>query len=238
MACLGVGMGSFSRLLHSVNLTTLDSMLVGAQHIERILKHTCGMPPIDQNWFKEKLKSIGVSQRQLAKKMGLDPASVSYMLSGKRRMTMDEAHAIAGYLLLPVTEVMRQAGIEVLDDVRKVPIAGFIGQHCMVTLLPKGTHDLINAPADVPTGSYVLQLRIVNSPQDGWLYYVDGAQGKPEESLDKLCLVAFKDGGLILAIVRRGYKKDLFNLLVTCDSSVLENRELVWTARVLWIQPS
>lgn len=212
-------------------------MLVGAQHIERILKHTCGMPPIDQDWFKEKLKSVGISQRQLAKKMDLDPASVSYMLAGKRRMTMEEARAIAGHLLLPVTEVMRQAGIEVMDDVRKVPIVGFIGQHSMVTLLPKGTHDTVNAPADVPSGSYVLQIRMVNNPQDGWLYYVDGAQGKPDESLDKLCLVAFKDGGLILAIVRRGYKKDLFNLLQVGDNTVLENKEIVWTARTLWIQP-
>lgn len=212
-------------------------MLVGAQHIERILKHTCGMPPIDQNWFKDKLKSVGISQRQLAKKMDLDPASVSYMLSGKRRMTMEEARAIAAHLLLPVTEVMRQAGIEVTDDVRKVPIAGYIGQHAMVTLLPKGTHDAVNAPADVPSGSFVLQMRMINNPQDGWLYFVDGAQGKPEESLDKLCLVTFKDGGLIMAIVRRGYKKDLFNLLVIGDNSVLENREVVCAARALWIQP-
>jgi len=212
-------------------------MLVGAQHIERILKHTCGMPPIDQNWFKDKLKSVGISQRQLAKKMGLDPASVSYMLAGKRRMTMEEARAIAGHLLLPVTEVMRQAGIEVMDDVRKVPIAGFIGKHCAVSLLPRGTHDTVNAPADVPSGSFVLQLRIVNSPQDGWLYFIDGAQGQAAECLDKMCLVAFKDGGLVMAIVRRGYKKDLFNLLLTCDNTVLENREIAWTARTLWIQP-
>lgn len=196
------------------------------------------MPPIDQDWFKSKLKSVKLSQRQLAKKMGLDPASVSYMLSGKRRMTMDEAKDLSVHLLLPVTEVMRKAGIEVTDDVRRVPIAGFIGQHSMVTLLPKGTHDAVNAPADVPAGSFVLQIRLVNNPQDGWLYYVDGVQGKAEESLDKLCLAAFKDGGIILAIVRRGYKRDLFNLLLCAENTVLENRELVWSARVLWIQPT
>lgn len=214
-------------------------MLVGAQHIEQILKHTCGMPPIDQNWFKEKLKSVGISQRQLAKKMELDPASISYMLSGKRRMTMEEARAIAAHLLLPVTEVMRQAGIEVLDDVRKIPVAGYIGNGAMVHLLPSGTHDMVIAPHDVPAGSFALQVRIVNDPRDGWLNFVSGIQSDPFNCIDKVCMIALKDGGLIHGVLKRGYKKDLYNLIIFLDGNqhVLENREVAWAARILWIQP-
>lgn len=198
------------------------------------------MSSINQSWFQERLRSLKMSQRTLAKKVGIDPAGMSYMLSGKRRMTMEEAREIAAHLMVNVTEVMRQAGIEVLDDVRKVPITGYIGARSLVTLLPNGTHDTIIAPADTPGGSFALQVRVVNSPSDGWIYFIAGVHESPQECLDKLCLVALSDGTLIKGIVKKGYKKDLYNLVLVHESEqqVLENREIAWVTRVLWIQPN
>lgn len=193
---------------------------------------------VNKAWFQEQLARIGLSQRQLAKRIDLDPAAISYMFAGKRAMSMDEAKAIAGQLLLPVTEVMRQAGIEVLDDVRKVPIAGYIGPGSIVTLLPKGTHDTAIAPPDVPSGSFAIQVRMVQTTFDGWLYFVSGVQEPPDQSMDRLCLVAVEDGRLLQGIVRRGYKRELYNLVLSPDSGpVLENQKIAWAARVLWIQP-
>jgi DNA-binding XRE family transcriptional regulator len=196
--------------------------------------------PLNKVWFQERLRSIKLSQRQLAKRIELDPAAVSYMLSGKRAMSMDEAKKIAAILLVPVTEVMRQAGIDVIDDVRKVPIAGHLNGRGVVSLLPRGTHDVVVAPADVPTGSFCLQMRAVNSARDGWLYFIAGDQLEPGECLDRFCVVALKDGALMLCTVRRGYKRELFNLVLMADGepSVLENKELMWGARVLWILPT
>jgi hypothetical protein len=193
---------------------------------------------INKQWFVEQLESHKISQRGLAKKIGVDPAAISYTLSGSRKMTMPEAKAIADVLLLPVTEVMRQAGIEVLDDVRKVDVAGYIGSASGVTLLPQGTHDTAIAPPDVPSGSFALQVRMVQTTYDGWLYFVSGQQQEPEQVLDRLCLVAVDDGRLLLAIVRRGYKRSLYNLVLSPDTTaVLENQKVAWAAPVLWIQP-
>jgi hypothetical protein len=50
--------------------------------------------------------------------------------------------------------------------------------------------------------------------------------------------MALKDGGLVIAICRRGYKTSLYNLVMTDSTTVLENREVVWAAKVLWIQPT
>lgn len=224
-----------------MNLTTLDEMLGTAQHDVITKRATAQMPTnVNQEWFKEKLRHVKISQRQLAKKMGLDPASVSYMLSGKRSMSMNEAQSLAGHLLVPVTEVMRQAGIDVLDDVRKVPIAGYIGKEGSVTLLPNGTHDTVVAPADCPANTFALQMRVVNSYRDGWLYFVTGVQQPPQGQLDKMCVVALKDGGLIITVIKRGYKRELYNLVLMHESEarVLENKEVAWAARVLWIQPT
>lgn len=205
-------------------------MLVRAQHGE--------MAEINQDWFKDKLRQVKISQRQLAKFMEIDPASVSYMLSGKRRMSMDEARKLAGYLLVPVTEVMRQAGIDVLDDVRKVPVAGYISNGGAVSLLPKGTHDLVICPADVPTGSFAVQSRIVNSSNDGWLWFVSGVQEDPTQCAGKLTLLALKDGRMLCAILKRGYKSGAYNLILMPDGVVMENAEVAWCARILWIQPT
>ncbi len=198
-----------------------------------------GTPPtINKAWFREHLARIGMSQRTLAKRIGVDPAAISYMLGGRRKMTMDDAQKIAQELQLPVTEVMRQAGIEVLDDVRKVPVAGYIGNGSVVTLLPKGTHDTAMAPPDVPSGSFALQVRMVQTTFDGWLYFVSGMQEPPEQTMDRLCLVAVEDGRLLQGIIRRGYKRDLYNLVLSPDGgAVLENQSIAWAARVLWIQP-
>lgn len=194
---------------------------------------------INQAWFQERLRQLKISQRQLAKRINMDPAGVSYMFQGKRAMSMDEAKAIAEIMLVPVTEVMRQAGIEVLDDVRKVPIAGHIGKSGAVTILPSGTHDEVIAPADVQAGSFALQVRSVNNPRDGWLYFVSGLQQPPVECVDKLCVVALTDGRLLMAALKRGYKRDLYNLVLTHEPepTVMENKEVAWASRVLWIQP-
>lgn len=196
------------------------------------------MAEINQAWFQERLKTIKLSQRQLARQIGLDPAAVSHMLNGRRRMSLDEAKSIADVLLVSVTEVLRQAGIDVTDDVRRVPIAGFIGTGSLVTLLPKGTHDLVMAPADVPTGTFAIQTRIVTSPSDGWLYFVSGDQQPPDQLVDHLSVIALADGRMLTAILRRGYKQKLHNLVLTPDHGVLENKEVAWAARVLWIQPT
>lgn len=195
---------------------------------------------INQAWFQERLRNLKISQRQLAKRINLDPAAVSYMFQGKRNMSMDEAKAIAEQLLVPVTEVMRQAGIEVLDDVRKVPVAGYVGTGGTVTLLPNGTYDFVHAPADTPNGSFALQVRMVNSPRDGWLCFVSGTQQSPADCLDKLCVVALKDGRMLCSVIKRGYKRELYNLILIYDAvpNVLENEEVTWAARIIWIQPT
>ena len=224
----------------SMIITVVDSMLRLPQYgpLSNDANPMGNPLTINKTWFREQLSRIGMSQRQLAKRIHLDPAAISYMFAGKRGMSMDEAKAIAGELLLPVTEVMRQAGIEVLDDVRKVPIAGYIGAGSTVTLLPKGTHDTAMAPPDVPSGSFAIQVRMVQTTFDGWLYFVSGVQEPPENTTDCLCLVAVEDGRLLQGIVRRGYKRELFNLVLSPDGgTVLENQKIAWAARVLWIQP-
>jgi len=68
---------------------------------------------IDKEWFMEKLHDQKKSLRGLARYMEMDPSSLSRMLSGERRMRMEEAAAIARFLGAPVSEVLQHAGVAI-----------------------------------------------------------------------------------------------------------------------------
>jgi transcriptional regulator with XRE-family HTH domain len=196
------------------------------------------MAEINQTWFKQRLQSQKMSQRKLATLIGIDPASMSYMLRGQRKMSMEDATQIAKHLSLSVTEVMRQAGIDVIDDITKVPIKGSLNDQRMVFFFPKGTYDYVIAPPDLCAKSFALQLRSPSNVQDGWLYFVSGQQEDPSDCLDRFCYVALSDGRAIVAILKRGYKMDRYNLITMQDGGILENKAVSSVHQVKWIMPT
>lgn len=197
------------------------------------------MTKLNKGWFIDKLKSIKLSQRKLAEKMNIDPAAVSYMFSGKRDMSMDEAKSIASIFGMPVTEIMRQAGIDVLDDIRRIPVTGYISNDHAVTLLPKGTYDMVDAPPDMPNKSFALQYRDSTGPVDGWLVYISGEQKEAAELLDEAAMCTLSDGRIVNGIIRRGYKKGLFNILLArCHNETSENQSIADAHKILWVRPT
>ena len=69
---------------------------------------------IDTRWFKDLLSDKRLSQRQLAKRMDMDPAAMSLMLRGLRKMSAAEAAEIARQLGVGVDDVMAHAGVSVI----------------------------------------------------------------------------------------------------------------------------
>jgi len=69
------------------------------------------MRPIDTSWFKGLLADRGTSQRQLAFKMEMDPASMSLLLRGKRNLRLEEAEKMAQILNVRVDEILYRAGV-------------------------------------------------------------------------------------------------------------------------------
>lgn len=79
-------------------------------------------------WFAAKLSDKGMSQRQLARLMGIDASAVSLMLRGRRKMDVKEAGEVARLLGVPVDEVLRHAGVAVPVDHHapgRVPVLGW-----------------------------------------------------------------------------------------------------------------
>jgi len=192
---------------------------------------------MNTDWFREQMAHRKLSQRGLAKLMKLDPAAVSLMLRGKRRMTSEEAHQVSHILGAKVTEVLRQAGIEVTDDVRKVPISASVDEHGVVTLFPAKTHDTVPGPADCPVNTYAVQVRAPNAIQDGWLAFVSPAQQEAVQLLDRLCLTTCSTGLAGISVVRRGYRTGTFNLIMWPSREVMQDQKIAWASPVLWVRP-
>lgn len=70
-----------------------------------------GHKGVNTRWFQNGLADVKVSQRRLAKMMGVDPSAVTLMLKGRRAMSASEAALIAKVLGVPVDDVLREAGI-------------------------------------------------------------------------------------------------------------------------------
>ena len=76
---------------------------------------------IDTRWFQDRLADKQLSQRQLAARLRLDPAAVSLMLRGRRKMSVAEAAEIANYIGVEVDEVLRHAGAHPLFSSLETP---------------------------------------------------------------------------------------------------------------------
>lgn len=193
---------------------------------------------MNTEWFRQLLATRKLSQRGLAKLLELDPAAVSLMLRGQRKMTNEEAHQVSLILGVPITEVLRQAGIEVTDDVRRVKVTGYVDKESEVTLFPKRTHDRVVGPADCPDGTYSLQIRYPNSPKDGWMYFVSPSEDDPRAHLGQLCCVAISSGEHLVGFVNRGYRSGTFNLVRGNGNALRTDADLTWASRILWIKPT
>lgn len=67
---------------------------------------------VDTRWFQTRLADARLSQRKLARHLGVDPAAVSLMFRGKRKISAAEAGDIARFLGVSVTEVLLRAGVD------------------------------------------------------------------------------------------------------------------------------
>lgn len=68
---------------------------------------------IDKQWFLDSLANRDKSLRGLAKHLELDVSAVSRMLSGERKMKMQEANKIAQFMGMHVSEVLRHSGVAI-----------------------------------------------------------------------------------------------------------------------------
>lgn len=182
-----------------------------------------------------------MSRRQLARVMGIDPASVYRLLHGIRPIRMEEATKLANILGVPVGEVLQHAGLRIDDGQRTLPIAGTIDGIGEVQIDLASKLGEVHPPAEVPDSAIALQVRSAGGPVavfDGWIYFIDRPSGKgvPADIASRLAVCQLDSGVTLLRFIRRGYKAGTWNLDSFVGAASVENARLTWAQPVLYIR--
>jgi transcriptional regulator with XRE-family HTH domain len=194
---------------------------------------------INTEWFRERLAQKRISARLLSKRLGLDAAAVSLMLRGKRRMSLDEANKVAEELDVSVTEVLRQAGIQVQQDATLVNLVGWINGDSAVFEIKAMDQLSVVAPADVPGNGCALQVQDPNSFYDRWLVFCGPQVPSVELLIDQLCVLHLGES-IIIGHLKRGYKKgthSIIKLVHRGTPQILSDCFVSVAAPVLWLKP-
>lgn len=189
------------------------------------------MANVDTGWFQGMLIDKGLSQRQLARAIGLDPSAVSLMLRGKRKMDVQEAGVVAKALGVSVDEVLRHAGVAVErgEGPGRCAVVGWVDDQGLV-------HDESLGVVDGPRDTGLVCLRVqAREVMDGWLLFYREISGVSLEAVGRLCVVGLEDGRKLLRPVRRGYGQGEFVLGGWWNERSGSVR-LVSAAPVLWMR--
>lgn len=190
-------------------------------------------------WFQDHLKNIKMSQRKLAKLLEIQPAAVVRLFTGVRNATPKEIHLISELFKVSVNEVMRNLGIDVSSDIKKVPFVGVILEGSEVKNFDKSAQEQVMAPPDIPSNSFCLQVRQPGHANDGWKVFVSGEHTSGFHLLDRPALVELENGKQITCLIRRGYKDATVNLYpLHGGNDPLENQLVNWASPILWIRPN
>lgn len=195
--------------------------------------------PIDTKWFKGLLSDRGMRQHQIASTLALDPASVSLMLRGKRRLQLDEAAALANLLGVPLDEVLHHAGIDPeAGAAGTVPIVGTVDDDGEVVMKrPEGPRR-VTAPVGMAEGAVALRYE-TSDARDGCIAFYVPREGVDADAVGRVCVVQVAPAGKgvrYVRVVKRGYVRGTFTLTQVRAEKSLENVELASACPVLWLR--
>lgn len=191
---------------------------------------------INTTWFVEQLERRKLSQRGLAKLMGIDPSAVSLMFRGQRRITLDEAAQMAVLLDVTATDILVNAGVKLAPAISSVKLIGSVSDDHSVVMFGEGNHELADGPVSLPSTAVCIRCQMSSPSEfmDGWLLFANNTSGNPDQAIDTLALCAIKGNGLKVARIKRGYRKGSYNLSMSSGS--MQNVELAWSSPIIWIK--
>lgn len=199
-------------------------------------------PQVNTQWFRDRLADKRISQRQFAKLLGVEPAAVTRMFTGFRRMSTDEAAYFASFVGATLDEVLRNMGVQppAHDAKGTVPVVGTVNDQGVID---KGTGGpkRVPRPPECPGDCVALRYRAPESASammDGWLFYYAGAERVPPEAVGRLCVIQLANKGpAMLGVLRRGYEAGRFVVRPwAAGEELLEGMAIERASPILWVK--
>ena len=200
-------------------------------------------PKPNYKWFEHLLKDAQLSQRELARRLNLDPGGLNRRLKGRARLKLEEAAEIARLFNVPVDDVLTNAGVDISEQEAKkgkaVPMVGWIdGEMGVHVEKVKGLRSVAAPPVPI-AGLKALRFQTAMSQVDeldgGIVYYRPTGDVDPD-AIGKQCVVTLATGETALLVVRPGYQRGRYNLTNRATGQTETDVVLESAARVVWIQ--
>jgi len=193
---------------------------------------------IDTKWFKGLLADKGIKQRAIAATLAMDPAAVSLMLRGRRRLQLGEAAALAHLLGVPLDDVLSHAGIDPDAGAKDmVPIMGWIAMDGEIHMRRPDGPKRTQAPMGMEADAVALRYQ-GDDAMDGWVAFYVPREGVDADAVGRLCVVHLAGKGpRLIRVVKRGYQRGTWTLTgIRVSEKAIESVELASAAPVLWIK--
>lgn len=192
--------------------------------------------PIDQRWFQDTLRDRKMTQRELAAAIDVDPSSLSLLLSGKRRMTVETAGRIAKAMGVSLDDVVVHAGVTLAQEsAGSVDLIGYVDGEAEAHLA--GPIGRVRAPV-LPMCDAAISMRTAQTDLDmmhGWVGFLGAKEPCSAEAVDRTCLVS-TGGQTMLRLVRRGSVPNTYTLTGIGQPPIYDTR-VDWIRRVLMFRP-
>lgn len=198
---------------------------------------------INTKWLLDQLKRKKMSQRQLAKALGLDQSSLNNIVHGKRKVALHEAARISQILGIPLEEFMEQAGLSPAISASGAPntleIKGWVdGAFNVVWGKPTGP-STVETPDGKPRPELIaLRCQTAGSAHESLdgalLFYYQRTDCEPDV-LNRLCVVNF-GSRTVLRVVKRGYETGKHNLALINGAVVEESVQVESASPIDWMK--
>lgn len=187
--------------------------------------------PIDMNyfrdWLRRSLKTSGMTQSDLARHWGRGPNYVSKILSGDRRMQIDEYAMMA--------KLFGESPLNL-----PIPIVGKVGAGGHVYGMDAGCLGMVDNDGSYPIGTQGVEVDGDSMgalvPHGSIVFYNDVYDAPLELHVNKICVLWCFDGRVLVKKLLRGSRKDRWNINSLTDGSTEPDIVLDRVARVTGIK--
>lgn len=194
----------------------------------------------DAKWFQAKFALSGLTQRKVAKALGLVAPAISKVLRGKRKFTLEEATEVARLISEPLEVVLERLGIssEGAEGKATMRVSGWIDANFKIHLEKRGT---VVAPRPARSSPKIqcLRFKTVHTPlegMDGALVYFEPIRGVSSSNVGRMCVVKTEAGEVYFATPRPVSGTRDYSLL-RMDGSVMEFRvKITCASPVVWMK--
>jgi len=190
--------------------------------------------PVDKEWFQQKLKEKGASQRKVARVLGFDHSTISRVIRGELQLKVDQAVALAGYFEVSLYELLRRAGVQPAAEGNTLPVVGALN----------GAFEVKSRPLPPVTSMPVFEQAAVclvcddrNSLFYGWVYAYIPASDIQATAIGRLAVVQLDTGVKLVRFFTPGLHAGRYNLTPLTGRPLLDV-EVASASPVLHIRPT